>query len=198
MLTGRNGKSIAAASAEWAYERVMMKGRLSWLLIYVLPLFPITYALGLIKILDRDQVIASNMICSVFAKLIFVGILSLESLFVQLAQRGSDSRRKALNSATLEGFSLKGRIQKGAFGTAPKPKYDSLSQVSSVEDEVNFNLVKVRNDNQTGLKNGIKGGNLNGKGWMKSASDGPLPGTQTPPVPPKNKGISTGDLPTKF
>ena len=95
---------------------MMMKGRLSWLLIYVLPLFPLTYGLGLSGIFDRDQVIASNMICSVFAKLIFVGALSLESVFIQLSLRGTDNRKKALKNATLEGYSLKPRGTNGGIG----------------------------------------------------------------------------------
>ena len=173
----------------------MMKGRLSWLLIYVLPLFPITYSLGLTGVFNRDQVIASNMICSVFAKLVFVGILSLESLFVQLAQRGTDSRKKALNHATLEGFSLRGRTAKGKggpFGVNLNPKYDSLNQVSSVEDEVNlnFNLVRVENKSSIGVKPVLNGG-------KKSASDGPLASSPLAP-PSKIKGTSTGKLHTNF
>jgi hypothetical protein len=179
---------------------MMMKGRLSWLLIYVLPLFPITYLLGLTGVFDRNQVIASNMVCSVFAKLVFVGILSLESLFVQLAQRNHDTRRKALSHATIDGYSLmRGRAPlalKAAFGANLNPKYDSLNQVSSVEDEVNFNLVKIQNETALGFKSVAKGGNLGGKGSLKSASDGPLNGskpaahTSTEP----GKGVSTGRL----
>jgi hypothetical protein len=178
---------------------MMMKGRLSWLLIYVLPLFPITYLLGLTGIFNRNQVIASNMICSVFAKLIFVGILSLESLFVQLAHRNTDSRKRALNHATLEGFSLvRGRIplaQKTPFGANLNPKYDSLNQVNSLEDEVNFNLVKIQDEAVMGYKNGTRGGTFAATGCLKSASDGPLNDTK-----PKHsakeagKGVSTGKL----
>ena len=197
--SGRNNRSAAAASAQWAFERMMMKGRLSWLLIYVLPLFPITYLLGYIGVFDRDQVIASNMICSVFAKLVFVGILSLESLFVQLAQRNSDVRKKALNNATIEGFSLlrggPSMASKNAYGTNLNPKYDSLNQVNSVEDEVNFSLVKIQNEAALGYKNGTKGGNLGGKGNLKSASDGPLnDGKPSVITTEPGRGVSTGKL----
>ena len=202
---------------------MMMKGRLSWLLIYVLPLFPLTYGLGLSGIFDRDQVIASNMICSVFAKLIFVGALSLESVFIQLSLRGTDNRKKALKNATLEGYSLKPRgtnggiggngimdgvgVGVGGFGTNLNPKYDSLNQVSSVEDEVNFNLVKIQNESSLGYKTGGtkrgsgggRGGYINPKGCLKSKSDGPLiPSTSTPPPTKKYKGVSTGNLSTNF
>ena len=196
---GRNGQSLAAASAQWAFERMMMKGRLSWLLIYVLPLFPITYLLGLTGVFNRNQVIASNMICSVFAKLIFVGILSLESLFVQLAHRTTDNRKKALNHATLEGFSLvRGRIplaQKTPFGTNLNPKYDSLNQVNSLEDEVNFNLVKIQDEAVMGYKNGTRGGTFAVTGCLKSASDGPLNDTKHKHTTKEaGKGVSTGKL----
>lgn len=177
----------------------MMKGRLSWLLIYVLPLFPITYLLGLTGVFNRNQVIASNMICSVFAKLIFVGILSLESLFVQLAHRNTDSRKKALNHATLEGFSLvRGRTpltQKSPFGANLNPKYDSLNQVNSLEDEVNFNLVKIKDEAVLGYKNGTRGGTFAVTGCLKSASDGPLNDTKSKHTTNEaGKGVSTGKL----
>lgn len=196
---GRNGRSLAAASAQWAFERMMMKGRLSWLLIYVLPLFPITYLLGLTGVFNRNQVIASNMICSVFAKLVFVGILSLESLFVQLAHRNTDSRKKALNHATLEGFSLvRGRTplaSKSPFGANLNPKYDSLNQVNSLEDEVNFNLVKIQDEAVLGFKNGTRGGTFAVTGCLKSASDGPLNDTKTKHTTKEaGKGVSTGKL----
>ena len=213
LLLGRNGRSLAATNAQWAFERMMMKGRLSWLLIYVLPLFPLTYGLGLTGVFNRDQVIASNMICSVFAKLVFVGALSLESVFIQLSLRNVDNRKKALKNATLEGYSLKNKGNNGRinissnFGTNLNPKYDSLNQVSSVEDEVNFNLIKIQNESSLGYKTGKpkkssaggRGGYVNPKGCLKSKSDGPLISPPSKPVPQnKNKGVSTGNLATNF
>jgi hypothetical protein len=146
-------------------------GRLAWLLIYVLPLFPLTYCLGLSGFLNRDQVFVSNLICGAFSKIIFVSILSLESLFVQLTVKSDENRRKSINYATLEGYPLRGRAPNltTSFNTKTNPKYDSLNQVNSVEDEVNFNLV-----NDKIKKNDLKEQKKVPKKGPKWGSAGPL------------------------
>ena len=66
---------------------MVLKGRLSWLLLYLLPLFPIAYVLRLMNIFSPDQLMVANFLCSVIAKLFFVGILSLESVLNQIKNK---------------------------------------------------------------------------------------------------------------
>jgi len=183
------------SDASWAMERVQMKGRLAWLLIYVLPLFPATYALALLGIFSRDQMIASNMICSVFAKIVFCGILSLESLFVQMSQNNVNSRKKLLNKASLDQYPLRGRTiafysKEDTNMNLNTKKYDSLNQVNSVEDEVNFNLIALKNDiTNKKAKNSdgtVKGGSAE---ELKREKNGLYDGVQK-----EKKSYSAGDL----
>lgn len=107
--------------------------------------------LGLLGIFSRDQMFASNMLCSVFAKIVFCGVLSLESLFVQLSQNNINSRKKLLNKSSLDQYPLRGRTiafyNKDSHDMRSNTKkYDSLNQVNSVEDEVNFSLIALRNN----------------------------------------------------
>ena len=70
--------SPVVAKAEWALGRVVMKGRLSWLLLVLFPSFIGAYALRLFHYIDDDVFWVANLGFSVLAKLVFVGVLSLE------------------------------------------------------------------------------------------------------------------------
>lgn len=72
------GESPVAIKAQWALGRVLMKGRLSWLLLVLYPMFVGAYALRLFHYISNDVFWVANLGFSVLAKLVFVGVLSLE------------------------------------------------------------------------------------------------------------------------
>ena len=87
---------------KWVLGRMVLKGRLSWLLLYLLPLFPIAYALRLLHVFTPDQLMVANFLCSVGTKLIFLGILSLESVINQIQNKRADQRRRMMLDQTVE------------------------------------------------------------------------------------------------
>jgi hypothetical protein len=111
-LVDRSNKNTLTYKAQWAFERLMMKGRLAWLLLYLLPTFPLVYVLTAFKVITVNQSFAGLMLCSVSTKLVFVGMLSLESVLIQLNQRKEKARKKFMQHQSAERFPL----AEGSFG----------------------------------------------------------------------------------
>ena len=82
----------------WKSERTKTKSKLAYVLAALFPVFPLIYILGLVHVLDRDGVVVANMVAGLIIKLSFCGVLSLESVVLQLSEerKANESRRQLL------------------------------------------------------------------------------------------------------